>query len=184
MRNILMAIALLGVAQITHAGDFRPYAGAGAGLSSIDIEITGAGTGTGSSVGGFGVVGFDYGEFFGGELRVGATGNGSFTVGLVNYDVSADWFVSYLAKIQFNLSEQFKIYTLIGATTSKVTTTIKTPGWFWVATGTTKLSQTKTDASTSIGFDYQMDDQLGIGAEAMVYGSGFTMFTANLKYYF
>ncbi len=185
-RLFILVSVLFGLMQTADAAEFKPYLGGGVGLASLKLDVTGAsaGSGSGSTVGGYGSVGFDFGDYAGAELRVGATGNASLTIGGINYDISSDWLVAYLAKLQFPVTEQFRIYALAGATTTKQTVTIKTPGWIWVATGTAKMSETKTKASLGAGIDFQMSDQLYVGAEFMAYGSGLTMATGNLKYTF
>jgi len=187
MKRIIILMSLLfGLIQTAGAAEFKPYLGGGIGLASLSLEVTGAsaGSGSGSTLGGYGSIGFDYGDYAGAELRVGTTGKASVTIGGVNYDFSSDWFVSYLAKLQFPVTEKFRIYALAGATTTKQTMMITTPGWFWTATGTAKLSQTTTKASLGTGIDFQAGEQWDVGLEFMSYGAGLVTGAFNLNYSF
>lgn len=184
-RILILPLILFGLIQTAQAGDFQPYVGAGFGMASLNFEETGTGLSDhGSTFAGYGSIGFDYGEYLGAELRIGATGTASVTVGGLNYDLSSDWLLSYLAKFQLPVSEQFKIYAMAGATTTKQTTTITTPGWIFIATGTPRFSETTTNGSFGAGIDFQVNDQWYIGTEIMAYGAGLATLTGNLKYSF
>lgn len=73
-----------------------------------------------------------------------------------------DWFFFYLAKFQLPLSEEWRIYGLLGGTT------LRTNYQQLVA-----LKKTNTSANLSIGFglDYLIQDHLYIGGEWMQYAT-------------
>jgi len=182
---VMLVFALLGLIQTAQAIEFQPYVGGGLGHVLMNIEVDGVRSDRpDSTFGGYASIGFDYGEYVGGELRIGTTGTASFAVGGINFDTSVDWFLSYLAKLQFPVSEQFKIFTMAGGTTTSVTTTITTPGLLFINTGTNNISQTMTNGSFGAGADFQTGDQWEVGIEVMLYASGFSTLTANLRYSF
>jgi len=78
----------------------------------------------------------------------------------------------------------FHVYGLLGGTTVQITSKIKTPGFVFASTGTTKVVSKKTSFTVGGGFDVQVVDQLSVGAEYMRYFSNVSGFTANLKYSF
>jgi opacity protein-like surface antigen len=183
-KYIAIAAIIFGLVQTAQAEDFKPYIGGGAGLAFFDIGKTVPGAGTKSVGVGYGSLGFDYGDFIGAEVRLGTTGTTSIAFGGLTYDATIDWFASYLAKLQYPVTDQFRVYAMGGATTAKTTVTITTPGWFFVATGTPSISDTTTSGSFGAGFDFRASDQLHIGAEWMKVGSDVSSATANLKFYF
>ncbi len=183
--TIAFAMAMLAITPAGQAQEFKPYIGGGLGLFVLDFTGSGVtGVSNKDVFGGFGIFGVDYGDFVGGELRVGSAANTSFDNGSVNETLSIDYFFSYLAKLQFPVSEDFRFYTLIGGTSSKSSLKINTPGFVFVATNTTSVSDTSTSFTVGAGLDFKIRDQLLIGAEWLRYGSDVDGFTGTVKFLF
>jgi len=185
MGSVIMFTLVLVFSPASQAQEFKPYVGGGLGLFVLDF--TGSGV-TGISnkdvFGGFGIFGMDYGDFIGGELRVGSAANTSFDVGSVNETLSIDYFFSYLAKLQLPVSDDFRFYTLIGGTSAKSSLKINTPGVVFAATNTTDISDTSTSFTVGAGLDFKIQDQFSIGAEWVRYGSDVDGFAGTVKFHF
>ena len=134
--------------------DIRPYAGVGIGAFGLELKSPTVNQ-KNTVFGGFGKVGADIGDYLGAELRFGSTSSG--TTG--NTKLSDSYFISYLAKVQYPVTLDFRPYALIGGTTSK----------FKVTTAGVETSNTKTGFSYGFGADYYLQDQLSIGGEWMQY---------------
>lgn len=181
MKNIFrltcLAIGLCFATLSAQAMDFKPYVGAGAGGFVID-----AGLGSETAFGGFAIAGADLHENFGIEFRAGTTGNAGnnivFPVGSVPGEVgniilvapepatvSVDWFVSYLAKLQYEIAPQFRIYGLVGGTTlrSKI-------AFQGVSKGVVARA-TKTTLSYGGGIDYDLGNQWSVGVDGLIYAN-------------
>jgi len=186
---VLFALAMGAVPPSARAQELRPYIGAGAGLFVLDFTAAGVtGISNKDVFGGFGTVGFDYGDFFGAELRFGSTSSTSFDVtsaaGTVNETVSLDYFFSYLAKLQFPAAENLRIYGLLGGTSGKATAKINTPGFVFAATNTTSVSDTSTSLSFGGGIDFKIKNQFSVGMEWVKYASDTEGFSGTVKVWF
>ena len=185
MKKTLLGAVALSVIMLVmpnaHAQDFKPYAGIGLG----EYNFKTGGTGGDKRVfGGFGQFGVDIGEYYGAELRLGSSTTTSYPNGAATEESRLDYIFSYLAKAQFPVSPEFRIYALVGGSTGKVTSHLITPGFLYVATGTNTISTTQTSFSFGGGLDFLIYDKLSIGAEYMRYYSDVQGYSANLKYSF
>jgi len=167
------AFALLGMlmapAVQAQAEDFKPYFGIG--LGAIGVEEKAATFNQKNTVfGGFVKGGVDYNDYLGAELRIGTSmkGSKSYPAGTVaatasKVDLSAEYFVAYLLKLQAPITSQLTLYALGGGTTAKFKTAI--------TSGTTSVSTkaTKIGASYGAGFNYSLGDQSSVGAEWVQY---------------
>jgi len=171
MIGMAALVAMSGVAQ---AQDFKPYAGFGVGGFGVEEKEPGFSQKS-TTFGGYGKFGVDIGDYFGAELRVGATGNatknypaGSSLGGVifpvpVEVALSADYFISYLAKIQFPVMQDFRVSAYLGATTAKIKLTAAAAG---VSAST---SATKTGFSYGFGGEYFVNDKVSVGGEWIQY---------------
>jgi len=107
------------------------------------------------------VVGADFHEYLGAEIRAGSASNGS-AAGFSKLNM--DWFVSYLAKFQLPATEYLRFYAVVGATTLRSSLT---------QTNGVKLSSTKTDVTAGGGLDYRILDNLLISGEWTQYANKF-----------
>ena len=185
MKKIIVLVMMcFGMAQAASANDFKPYVGAGLGFAMFDIGKSVTGAGTSNALAGFGSLGFDYGDYVGAEIRFGTTANAKVSVGGLNYEGGVDSFFTYLAKLQFPVSEQLNIYALAGGTSASMSATITTPGWIFASTGTNKVSWNATSGSFGGGLDFKTSDHFNIGIEYLRYASDISGVTANIKYRF
>lgn len=173
---------LMTLAPDVQADDFKPYAGIGLGGYILKTGVAGAGDKT--AFGGYGQLGVDVGDYFGGELRIGTSAKTSFINSGANEELRLDYIFSYLAKLQYPVTPEFRIYGLAGGSTSKLTGTLTTAGFVFAASGTNTLSETKTSFSFGGGIDYRLMGHLSIGAEYMRYYSDVSGYSGNLKYLF
>lgn len=152
---------VLGLSSIpAKAQDFNPYIGFGLGGFELDY-----GNGSDFVFGGFGLLGLTLTENVALEGRVGGAGNKTkldAQLGNLNVKKELNWFVSYLVKPQFEISEGLRIYGLLGGTTLR---TAITP------TGSVKRTSTDTSFSFGLGGEYGLDPQLYLGIEWMRYAS-------------
>ena len=169
-------LTLLALPSIASATDIKPYAGIGLG----GYTFKGAGT----SFGGFGQFGADIGDYFGAELRLCTSSKTSYTTQGANFEINLDYAFSYLGKIQAPISESVHAYALLGGTTGQVTDKIKTAGFIFTSSGTNTLSSKSTSFTIGGGLDFQVQDNLSIGAEYMRYYKDVSGFSANLKFLF
>ena len=174
MKRVLVGVAMIVVGGATaQAQDFRPYAGIGIGAFGIEAKTAGTAFSQKNTVfGGYGKFGVDINDYVGAELRVGSVGTGdkswpanTFGAGTAATTVSqtTDYFVSYLGKLQYPVSQDFRLYAMLGATTAKLKTT-SAPN-----VAAANLSKTKTGFSYGFGGDFSVTDQLSVGAEWMQY---------------
>lgn len=165
-----MLMALPGAAQAAGMGDMgdisnfgiHPYIGVGVGV--YDLSFKGSGLAMSNNVaGGFVKLGADFNEYLGAELRVGATDRGKRNFPAGYYEQRARYLFSYLAKLQLPVTQQFRIYGLVGGTTGNLS----------FLTGTGQLAgKVATGVSFGGGFDYQVDDFTRVGLEYMRYWNG------------
>jgi len=175
-KNTIAALAaLLVTTSAANAQDMKPYIGVGMGVFGLEVKDSTPGfalTQKNNVFGGFFKAGVDINEYIGAELRVGTTANGktSYPTGTlgatVPFDITLqnDYFFSYLGKLQFPASQDFKLYALIGATTAKFTPQVSALGLTF-----TGNSVTKTGFSYGVGGEFNVNDQMSIGAEWVQY---------------
>ena len=172
MKRVLVGAAMIMVSSATvQAQDFKPYAGIGIGAFGIEAKTAGTAFSQKNTVfGGFGKVGVDINEYVGAELRAGTIGTGDKThaagvvaATAVTVSQTTDYFLSYLAKLQYPVSQDFRVYTMLGATTAKFKST-SVPN-----TTAVNVSKTKSGFSYGFGGDFTVNDQISVGAEWMQY---------------
>jgi len=159
LRTAVLAVALIFASAPALAQDFefKPYVGVGLGGFNIELDALGLLSDSDTAFGGYGLVGADFNDYLGAELRVGTTANATL-FGAV--DVGVDYFISYLAKVQYPATPELRVYGLIGGTTAKATTSV---------VGFPDESYTETGVSFGAGLDYRIMDQVIIGAEWVRY---------------
>lgn len=184
MKKILLAISMVACmgATAAQAEEFKPYAGVGLGV--YGMKLGAAASGTQTAFGGFGQFGVDYGDYFGFELRYGGSDKASFTAGGVSQEINVAYVFSYLAKVQFPVNENFRIYGLVGGSSGEVKASIKTPGFVYVATGTSSVKNSETSFSAGGGVEYQVQDQWHVGVEYMTYFQDVYGVVGTIKYSF
>lgn len=170
-----LALAIVFSTTITQAQDIKPYTGVGLGYFAFDV---GLGYGSMNTMGYFGQIGADFGDYFGVELRAGATQEADKTVGGINLKLKLNSLFSYLAKFQYPVSDQFKIYALAGGTTANTKATAS------VASLTASASATSTSGSFGGGVSFNANDNIRIGAEWMSYASDTSAFSGTIQYSF
>ncbi|WP_201265495.1 porin family protein [Mariprofundus sp. EBB-1] len=179
MKRVFIATAMMVVGSATvQAQDFTPYAGVGLGVFGLEAKDSSVNFNQKNTVfGGYAKFGVDANDYIGAELRVGTTSKGdqSYPAGAIfagsvagTIDQKADYFFSYLAKLQYPVSQDFRAYAMLGATTAKHKV-IMPP-----ALGTSG-SNTKTGFSYGVGGDFTINDQLSVGGEWMQYWSNVTV---------
>lgn len=151
VKSIAMVAAILSASNIAKAEDVKSYVGLGVGSYSFDVDILGF-KDSGSVTGAYGVLGYDANPYFGMELRMGATGEAN--VWGLKYSMSN--FISYLVKLQYPASEEFRVYVLVGGTSGNLTTS-----------GGASVS--KTGLSYGGGAEFNVSENLSIGAEWVQY---------------
>ena len=146
------------------AFDFRPYAGIAAGAFGLELKDSTGYSQKSTVFGGYAKLGADIGDNLGAELRIGSSSSG--TKGTTK--LSDSYFISYLAKLQMPLAPDFKAYALLGGTTAK----------FKKTKAGVENSQSKTGFSYGFGGDFNLDDQLAVGAEWVQYWTNVKLGTA------
>jgi len=174
----ILSVAIFSFSFSSQADGIHPYAGAGVGAFLLDTGISGVGNQT--AFGGFGQFGIDFGDFVGVEVRAGSTTSSTFQYLGVDLSLRLDYFVSYLAKLQFPVTDNFRIYALGGGTTAKASASVSIPGTILALSG----SNTSSSGSFGGGVDFQIQDQWRIGAEFLHYASDVDGVTANIKFLF
>ncbi len=161
----IMATMMLFVvpARAQSAGDLElilnPYVGGGLGGFELDY-----GNGKDFVFGGYGALGLTIMENLAAELRIGGASSSSNPDAVLgrSVDKTASWFVSYIAKPQFEVFQGLRIYGLIGATRIKTSIT---------PLGSIERTSTDTGFSFGVGAEYAIQDQLYVGGEWMRYSS-------------
>lgn len=186
------AFALLGMMVLpgvnAQARDLQPYLGVGLGAFGLEVKdnsIPGVAFSQKNTVfGGFLKGGVDINDYIGAELRVGTTAQGSKAYAAnalmpgspaFTYSMKAQYFISYLAKLQYPVSPEFRLYAMLGGTTARLKNNISVPGLT-----TVPGAVTKTGFSFGAGGDYAIDDQFSLGAEWMQYLTNVTV-APNVK---
>jgi len=178
-KQIYLAAVFLGlsVVPLTNAQanewDMRPYMGVGLGAFNVgykDSRVSQTDTGFGGFIKG----GADFGDYFGAEIRVGTTSNGSTSYAAGGalgsagtLKASSDYFVSYLGKVQMPVSNELRPYALLGATTAVFATTNSVSG------ASEKVA--KTGISYGVGLDYNLGNQLSANVEWVQYWNNVTL---------
>lgn len=167
------------------AADMRPYLGVGLGVFGLEYTEPGV-TQKNNVFGGFIKGGLDINDYFGVEMRIGATDNGKTTypAGFVTGSVapttvaqSFDSFVSLLAKLQYPVSPDMRLYAMLGSTsaTYKQTYTPVPPGFV------ASQSVTKAGLSYGVGFEADINDSFFGGLEWMQYWTNVKLNTTGTK---
>ncbi|MFQ5345819.1 MAG: porin family protein [Mariprofundus sp.] len=198
MKRLLIAMAaMVAMSGVAQAQDIKPYVGVGAG--AFGLEYTEPGFNQKSTTfGGFVKLGVDVNEYVGAELRLATTSKGSKSYpagtlgGIVPFDFSltGQSMISYLAKLQFPVAQDFRVYGLIGGTTGKLKRELSVP----VGGRLINDSATKTGFSYGFGGEYFVADHVSVGGEWIQYwtdvnlGTGITgrlwSATGSLNYHF
>lgn len=153
--GLALAIAFGGFSVQAQEFEFKPYVGIGVGSFDIDVSVPVLGlSDNGSGVGYYGIFGADFHEYLGAELRVGSTGDAT----VLGLDYKLDYFFSYLLKLQFPATSDFRLYALLGGTTANITTS-------------GGLDESQTGLSYGGGVEFNINDQISIGAEWVRYWS-------------
>lgn len=168
MKRTLVAAAMMMVASAgAQAQDIKTYAGLGIGAFGLEYKDSVISQRK-TTFGGYGKYGVELNDYVALELRVGATsfGKKSYPAGTLGasagtFKTSADYFISYLARFQTPVADDFNVYALAGGTTAK----------FNVSNSATALSATKVKSGFSYGFggDYVLGNQFSVGAEWVQY---------------
>lgn len=161
MKKIITAamLTMLALPSIASATDIKLYAGGGLGIFGLDYADSTFSVNK-TAFGGYGNFGADFNDYFGAEVRIGATGSVSKASPTTTVTLKVPSFFSYLAKVQFPATPDFKLYGLVGATTANFQGT-NTAGF--------NRTETKTGLSYGAGADYTVQDKLSIGAEWVQY---------------
>ena len=175
MKRLMIAMAaLIAMSGVAQAQDFKPYAGFGIGGFGVEEKEPGFSQKS-TTFGGYGKLGVDVNDYLGGELRFGATGNGSQTYAAgttfggivipvpVDVTLTSDYFISYLAKLQLPVAEDFRVSALLGATTAKIKGTAS------AGVISASTSATKTGFSYGFGGEYFFNSNMSVGGEWIQY---------------
>jgi len=179
MKFFLIAMtAMIAMGSVAQAQDFRPYAGIGIGAFGLEYKDS-AISQKKITFGAFGKFGVDINDYFGAELRIGGTSSGKKTYGAGILDARAgtfktsmNYFVSYLAKVQYPVMDNLRLYAMLGGTTGKFKATN--------GADIVSASKSKTGLSYGVGMDYGLNDQLSVGTEWMQYWTNVKMGNAFL----
>lgn len=171
--SVLAAAMLMAMPGLARAGDgdgssfgINPYIGMGLGVYDLKFSQTGFSQ-SNNMFGGFANLGVDFNDYLGAELRVGLTEASKTAYTGRTVQLRADYLFSYLAKLQFPITPEFRIYGLAGATTGKAN--IKDSSG---AIAPSSANKTTTGASFGGGFDYRVNDFMRVGLEYMRYWNG------------
>lgn len=172
LKHATYALALMTFMALpltAQARDMQPYLGIGLGVFGFEHSQPGFRQ-RNTVFGGFVKGGVDINDYLGIELRAGSTAKGkrAHAAGMLGsptpFSLSqrADYFVSYLAKLQVPVSSDMSLYALVGATTAKTSASV-TPAF------TSFVATTKTGLSYGAGFDAEINDRFTGGLEWMQY---------------
>jgi len=173
MKKLMIAMAaMVMMSGIAQAQDFKPYAGFAIGAFGVEVKDSSVGLNQKNTVvGGYGKFGVDFSDYIAGEIRVGATGKGSKTYPAGTFGIPAtfdvklksSYFISYLAKLKFPVSQDARVYALIGGTTAKAQMDVSIVGLNFTQ------NKTKTGFTYGLGGEYNLNDQLSVGGEWVQY---------------
>ena len=143
--------------------DGSRYVGVGLGAYGLELKGTNGATLNQKNTvfGGYLKLGRDFGDYLGAELRIGATGSGKKTYSFGTIKLQSPMILSYLGKVQFPVTPDFRVYGLLGGTTAKVKLTYTTGG--------TSGTATKTGFTYGAGLQYFVQDSVSLGAEWVQY---------------
>jgi len=171
--GIAVAMVLFAAIGTAQAADQGFYTGAALGGFELD-----PGSNKKTAFGGFVLAGMVLHPNLAIEGRVGASGttdNADF--GPAIEQAKADWFLSVLAKPQFELSDGLRAYGLLGLTSLKASFTGVTGAKKGI-----KQSKTTTNFSFGVGGEYDFTPQLALGGEWMRYSSKADSATRNTSF--
>lgn len=151
-----LALALAFGVSTAQAGEIKPYVGVGVGLFETDL---GFGLKSKSAVGYYIHGGADFNDYIGAQLRIGSVSSKTINAATAA-KFKTNFFVSELAKFQYPVTSDAKVFALLGATTYKGSISGPT---------TSNSSTTKTTFSYGAGFSYTVEDTIDIGFEYMAY---------------
>ncbi|MBL4774863.1 MAG: porin family protein [Mariprofundus sp.] len=160
-------------AMVAHADDFITYVSVGGGQVVTEYAEAGLAGGVSMKKSTWGATikaGVDIYKYTGIEVRTGITGkvNHNFPAGTLGsipplaMAVQVNNFVSYFAKLQFPINDQFKVYGLLGATSGRISVERNQgvggalKGW-------------KTALSYGAGLEYKFYSKGSIGLEWVQY---------------
>lgn len=178
-----MVICLLGSGSVAFAGDLKTYIGLGGGLFHLNYEENGPQGSIGlnkSTWGTFLTAGAQYKQYIGAELRAGLTGDVQSTFPANAYGnanpfdlkLGVNSFFSYFLKPQYPISDQLKVYGILGGTAGNFKTTsnngvqLRTSTW-------------KTGVTYGLGLEYQFRLKGSIAVEWLEYWSAVDLGIAN-----
>jgi len=180
MKRLLIAMAaMLAMSGVAQAQGFKPYAGVGFGAFGLEMKDSNMVLNQKNTViGGYAKFGVDFNDYIALEQRIGTTGTGTKTYpagsfgNSIGFDVkiSSDYFISYLVKLKLPVSQNFRIYTLVGGTTAKVKADLSVLGLTGNLGG-----KTKTGFTYGVGGEMDLGDHLSIGAEWVQYWTNVKM---------
>ena len=147
IRLLTLAMGLLVTAQ-AYAND--PYIGVGAGMFRLGDGVHKKSVG-GATV----IVGDDFSEYLGGEVRLGATGRTGeeFVAGP---RLRLDYFFSAYLKPHYAVSDKFDVYGLLGLATLRASRT---------GVGIATQKKTRSGLAYGVGARYRLGDSYGLGLE-------------------
>lgn len=185
---LLLTASLLASSQVFAAEntDFKPYIGMGVSSFFLDIgpQPTGvSGFSTKPSVLGYVVkAGLDYQEYFGIELRAGASGtasqSGTVLAVPTTMSVKIDTFVAYFLKARMSFDNDFGIYALAGGSNAKVSVKLNVLGVNVAA------STNGSSFSFGAGATYDLGSNVSVEAEYMKYAADTAAATVFVSYHF
>lgn len=152
MTNIAtLALAIILGSTAAQARDIRPYAAFGVGSFDFNVNAYGLND-SGSTIGYFGILGADFNDYLGAELRIGTTAFAP----VFGLDYSFPAFFSLLGKFRVPVADGLRLYALAGFTSADL----------WTSGG---FSNSETGLSFGGGANYTLDDQYSVSAEWMRY---------------
>jgi opacity protein-like surface antigen len=129
---------------------FEPYVGAGFGVYSLGNGVT-----KGTVTGGYVQLGHDFSEFFGAEVRIGASGNTGEEL-TPQPRMGIDYFAAAYLKPRYEFSDQFMAYALLGVATMRAS---------YSEAALPKQRKTRTGYAYGLGLQYQLNDDYSVGGE-------------------
>jgi len=135
-------------ASVAQASD--PYVGAALGAFNLGTGVTKK-----AVTGGYLQVGDDFSEYFGAEVRLGASGKTGEELTL-QPRAGIDYFAAVFLKPKYNIDENWMAYGLIGAATLKAS---------YSQGGSPKQKKTRTGYAYGAGVQYRFAENYAVGAE-------------------
>jgi len=169
---VMAMTSTMAFANLAQATDIKPYAGVGVGALQIKLDN---GIGTATTTNYYGQLGADLNEYFGAELRLGASGNATKTVGAVNLQGRINYALSYLAKVQAPITPSFKVIGYFGGTTSE------TQGVASLGNVTATAKAKQTDATFGAALSYSFSDNVAVTTEWIMYSPKVSSEALNIQ---